>query len=200
MSSNTENESKKERVIHVEKIEYFIKILKNNPLELPRLLHVGLTTAKYRYLKRCVGKGTVVGRWVRIVNSANVDIGEDCLFQDGVYMRAGNQGRITIDDRAALNSYSKLFGHGTIEIEEEVQIGPGSIITTTTHDYYDENLETDFKKVTIKKRAWLGANVTVLPGVTIGQYAVIGAGAVVNNDIPPRTVAVGIPAQVVKEL
>jgi acetyltransferase-like isoleucine patch superfamily enzyme len=189
-----------ERIVHINKFDYFWKTLRTNPAELLRLLHVGLTTANYRYIKRCIGKGCVVGRWVQIVNSANVRIGDHCLFQDGVYMRAGNQGYITIHDRAALNSFSKLFGHGGIEIGEEAQIGPGTVITTTDHDYFDENLATEFKKVTIGRRVWVGANVTILPGVTIGEYSVIGAGAVVNKDIPPRSVAVGVPAKVIKTL
>jgi acetyltransferase-like isoleucine patch superfamily enzyme len=189
-----------ERTVHVNKFDYFLKTLRTNPAELLRLLHVGLNTANYRYIKRCIGKGCVVGRWVRIVNSANVRIGDHCLFQDGVYMRAGNQGYITIHDRAALNSFSKLFGHGGIEIGEEAQVGPGTIITTTDHDYYDENLATEFKKVTIGRRVWIGANVTILPGVTIGEYSMIGAGAVVNKDIPPHSVAVGVPARVIKTL
>ncbi len=189
-----------EKIVHIRKTDYIAKMLKQNPLELLRVLHVGWTTFKYRYLFRCVGAGTIVGRWVSIVNSGNVKIGTNCLFQDGVYMRAGNQGWITIEDRAALNSYSKLFAHGGIEIGEEAQIGPGSLVTTTDHDYYDENLETVFKTVRIGRRVWLGANVTVLPGVTIGEYAVIGAGAVVNRDIPPYAVAVGVPAKVIKYL
>lgn len=193
-------QSSGEKIVHIRKTAYISKVLKQNPLELFRVLHVAWTTFKYRYLFRCVGPGTIVGRWVAIVNTGNVKIGAHCLFQDGVYMRAGNQGWITIADRAALNSYSKLFAHGGIEIGEEAQIGPGSLITTTDHDYYDENLETIFKTVRIGRRVWLGANVTVLPGVTIGEYAVIGAGAVVNKDIPPYAVAVGVPAKVIKYL
>lgn len=174
--------------------------MRKNPLEAFRLLRVAWTTAKYRYVFRCVGPGTIVGRWVEIVNTENVKIGAQCLFQDGVYMRAGNQGWISIADRAALNSFTKLFGHGGIQIGEETQIGPGSLITTTDHDYYDHNLKTIFRQVTIGDRVWLGANVTVLPGVTIGDYAVIGAGAVVNRDIPAYALAVGVPAKVIKYL
>lgn len=188
------------RLIHVSKFDYLLKILRRNPSELLRLLHIALTTAKYRYIKRCIGKGCIVGRWTQIVNSANVQIGDYCLFQDGVYIRAGNQGKIIIGDQAALNSFSKLFGHGTIEIGEETQIGPGSLVTTTDHDYLDENLETRYKKVVIGKRVWIGANVTILPGVTIGDHAVIGAGAVVTKDVPPRSVAVGVPARVIKQI
>ncbi|MEM7127360.1 MAG: acyltransferase [Chloroflexota bacterium] len=199
-SQASSSQPQSEKIVHIQKSRYIATLLRQNPLEMFRLFHVAWTTAKYRYLFRCVGPGTIVGRWVEIVNTSNVEIGSHCLFQDGVYMRAGNQGWISIADRAALNSYSKLFGHGGIEIGEEAQVGPGSLITTTDHDYYDQNLETTFKQVTIGRRVWLGANVTVLPGVTIGEYAVIGAGAVVNRDIPPYAVAVGVPARVIKYL
>ena len=128
-----------EKIVHIRKSSYIATLLRQNPLEIFRVLQVAWTTAKYRYLLRCIGPGTIVGRWVEIVNTGNVKIGAHCLFQDNVYMRAGNQGWIRIADRAALNSYSKLFAHGGIDIGEETQIGPGSLITTTDHDYYDEN-------------------------------------------------------------
>ena len=56
------------------------------------------------------------------------------------------------------------------------------------------------QKVTIKKGAWLGANVTVLPGVTIGENSVVAAGALVNKDVEPNSVYAGIPAKKIKEL
>lgn len=200
LNSSDSSQPAPEKIVHIRKIDYIKKAFQKDPLDLLRVAHIAATTWWYRYVRRCVGKGTIVSRWVQIVNPANVRIGENCLFQDGVYMRAGNQGYIHIGDRAALNSYTKLFGHGGIEIGEEAQMGPGSLITTTDHDYHDENLETEFKKVTIGRRVWMGANVTVLPGVTIGEYSVIGAGAVVNRDIPPRSIAVGVPAKVIKTL
>jgi len=183
----------------IDKLRYLVRVIKHNPSELLRLLIIGLTTAKYRYLKRCIGKGTIVGPGTQIVNSANVHIGDDCLLQDSVFIRAGTEGKVTIGDRAALNSFCRLFGHGSIEIGEDTQLGPGSLITTTGHDY-DGDLETNFKRVVIGRRVWVGANVTILPGVEIGDFSVIGAGSVVTRRIPPRSIAVGVPARVVKHL
>lgn len=57
-----------------------------------------------------------------------------------------------------------------------------------------------YGRVTIKKNAWIGMNVTICQGVTIGEYAVVGAGAVVTRDIPDHAVAVGSPARVIKTL
>jgi acetyltransferase-like isoleucine patch superfamily enzyme len=186
-------------VYTLDKFAYLVRVIKTNPAELCRLLRIGLTTAKYRYIKRCVGKGTIVGVRTEIINSANVRIGNDCLLQDAIYMRAGTEGKIAIGDRAALNSFCRLFGHGSIEIGEDTQIGPGSLITTTEHDY-DHGLTAHFKRVVIGKGVWVGANVTILPGVEIGDGAVIGAGSVVMKNIASRCVALGVPARVVRFL
>jgi len=181
------------------KFSYFVRVLKSNPSELLRLFRIALTTAKFRYVKRCVGKGTVVGTRTEIINSANVHIGDGCLLQDAVYIRAGTDGSITIGDRAAINSFCRLFGHGSLVIGEDTQIGPGSLITTTDHDYQGD-LKEHFRPVSIGKGVWIGANVTVLSGVKIGDFAVVGAGSVVTKDIPPRSVAVGVPARVIMQL
>jgi acetyltransferase-like isoleucine patch superfamily enzyme len=183
----------------LDKLAYLMRVVKTNPSELIRLLRIGLTTAKYRYIRRCVGRGTIVGVRTEIINSANVRIGNDCLLQDAIYMRAGTEGRITIGDRAALNSFCRLFGHGSIDIGDDTQIGPGSLITTTGHDYH-EDLATSYRPVIIGKRVWIGANVTILPGVEIGDGAVIGAGSVVMKNILPRRMALGVPARVVQRL
>lgn len=183
----------------LEKVRYLWRVLRTDPSELLRLAHMALVTAKFRYVKRCVGKGTIVGPGTRIVNSANVRIGRGCLLQEGVYIRAGADGRVTIGDRAALNSFCRIFGHGGVEIGADTQIGPGVLITTTDHDY-DSQLETRYKRVKIGQRGWIGANVTVLPGIEIGDSCVIGAGAVVTKDVPGGSIAVGVPARVVRRI
>ena len=181
------------------KLAYFVSIVKSNPSELLRLFRIGLTTAKFRYVKRCVGKETVVGTRTEIINSANVHIGTGCLLQDAIYIRAGTNGRISIGDRVAINSFCRLFGHGSIVIGEDTQIGPGSLITTTDHDYQG-NLKEHFRPVTIGKGVWIGANVTILSGVEIGDSAVIGAGSVVTHDVAPGTVVAGNPARILRQV
>ena len=183
----------------LKKWSYLTRVMRSNPSELFRLLRIGLMTAKYRYLKPCIGKGTIVGTRTEIINSANVRIGNDCLLQDAIYIRAGTEGKIIIGDRAALNSFCRLFGHGSIEIGEDTQLGPGTLITTTGHDY-QHDLGAHFTPVIIGKGVWIGANVTILPGVEIGDFAVIGAGSVVTKSVASRCVAVGAPARVIKRV
>lgn len=182
----------------LEKGKYLARIIRQNPSELLNLLRVALTSAKFRYIRRCAGRGTVIGPGTTIINSANVRIGERCWLQDNIYIRAGTQGRVSIGNRVAINSFCKLFGHGTITIGDDTQLGPGTLITTTHHDYQGD-LEESFEPVAIGKRVWIGANVSVLAGVSIGDFSVIGAGSVVTKSIPPRSVAVGVPARVIRK-
>jgi acetyltransferase-like isoleucine patch superfamily enzyme len=171
--------------------------LMRDPFEALRFAGVAWNTFYFRYLRRCAGSGSIFGSENRIINAANVSIGRGCLFQDSVYVRAGATGRVVIGDRAAINSFCQLYGHGGITIGEDTQLGPGSIVTTTGHDY-EGDLEESYRSVRIGCRVWIGANVTVIGGVSIGDGAVIGAGAVVIRDVPPGTLAVGVPARVVK--
>jgi acetyltransferase-like isoleucine patch superfamily enzyme len=183
-----------------EKLNEALSGLRRDPLEVLRLARMGFATARFRYLMRVAGPGCVFGTNNRVINAANVTIGRGCLFQDSIYIRAGVNGRVSIGDRVALNSFVQLYGHGGISLGDETQIGPGTIITTTGHDYTERNLEAHFKPIIIGKRVWVGANATIIGGVTIGDCAVIGAGAVVIRDIPAHSVAVGVPARVVRQL
>jgi acetyltransferase-like isoleucine patch superfamily enzyme len=113
-------------------------------------------------------------------------------------MRAGPNGHINLADHCAVNSFAKLFGHGGIDVGANTQLGPGVLITTTTHDFR-KSMRTEFRQVKIEQWAWIGANAVILPGITIGQYAVIGAGSIVTKDIPDYAIAVGNPARVIGE-
>jgi acetyltransferase-like isoleucine patch superfamily enzyme len=186
-------------VYSLDRLAYLGRIARHDPAELIRLGRIGLATARLRFVKRCIGPGSVVGIGATVVNAANVRMGRRVLLQDYVYVRAGTEGRVTIGDRVAINSYVRLFGHGGITIGADTQIGPGTLITTTGHDYRGE-LAASFTPVVIGERVWIGANVTVLPGVEIGDETVVGAGTIVNRSLPPRVVAVGNPARIVREI
>lgn len=180
------------------KAQYLLRVAFRNPSELLRIAKVAWTTFHYRWIRRCVGRNTVVGEGTVMVNSANIYIGSDCLLQDRVYLRAGIGGHIVIDDGAALNSFVQMYGHGGIHIGKDSQVGPNTVVTTTGHDYLSSDLDSEYSGISIGERVWIGANCTILGGVHIGDQAVIGAGAVVTKDIPARCVAVGVPARVIR--
>lgn len=90
-----------------------------------------------------------------------------------------------------------------VYIGDNVMIGPNTTISTATHPLSLKGRRANLaqgKTIRIGNDVWLGANVTVLPGVTIGNNVIIGAGAVVNKDIPNNSIAVGVPARVIKEI
>ncbi|WP_244666174.1 sugar O-acetyltransferase [Lactobacillus nasalidis] len=96
-----------------------------------------------------------------------------------------------------INHHFTAMSIGGITIEDGVQIGPNVTVATDNHDF-DNRMIMRCKPVTIKKNAWIGASVTIMPGVTIGENAVIGGGAVVTKDIPDNAIAAGVPAKVIR--
>ena len=90
-----------------------------------------------------------------------------------------------------------------VNMGDNVMIGPNTIITTVGHPISPKGRREHMcvtSPVTIGSDVWIGGNVTILPGVNIGDNVVIGAGAVVTNDIPDNSLAVGVPARVIKEI
>ena len=108
--------------------------------------------------------------------------------------------RVTFGKNVFINHSAILSASGGIEFEDGVMAAPGLRIATINHDMYDRHITYTYGKVTVKKNAWLGLNVTICPGVTIGKYAVVAAGAVVTKDVPDYAVVGGVPAKVIKML
>ena len=108
---------------------------------------------------------------------------------------------IKIGKNVFINHACTFLDMGGITIEDGALIGPKVNIITENHPL-DPNDRSALlvKPVIIKKKAWIGAGATILPGVTIGENAVVVAGAVVSKDVPDNTVAAGIPAKVIKEI
>ena len=108
--------------------------------------------------------------------------------------------RVKFGKNVFINHSAILSASGGIEFGDGVCIAPGLRIASINHDFNERHTKYTYDKVTIKKNAWLGMNVTVCPGVTIGEYAVIAAGAVVTKDVPDFAVVGGVPAKVIKML
>ena len=119
---------------------------------------------------------------VRILTPFICDFGNRVKFGKGVF----------------INHSAILSASGGIEFEDGVMVAPGVRIATINHDMNNRHTIYTYGKVTVKKNAWLGMNVTVCPGVTIGKYAVVAAGAVVTKDVPDYAVVGGVPAKVIR--
>ena len=99
-----------------------------------------------------------------------------------------------------INHSAILSASGGIEFEDGVQVAPGIRIATINHDFNERHTKYTYGKVTIKKNAWIGMNVTICPGVTIGENPVVAAGAVVTKDVAPNTIVGGNPAKFIKSI
>ena len=108
--------------------------------------------------------------------------------------------RVKFGKNVFINHSAILSASGGIEFEDGVMCAPGIRIATINHDMTDRHITYTYGKVLIKENAWLGMNVTICPGVTVGKFAVVAAGAVVTKDVPDYAVVGGVPAKVIKML
>jgi acetyltransferase-like isoleucine patch superfamily enzyme len=113
-----------------------------------------------------------------------------------------NFGRhIRIGKNVFINHACSFLDLGGITIEDDVQIGPRVNLVTENHPIDPaKRKHLDLKSIVIKRNAWIGAGVTILPGVTVGENSIVAAGAVVNNDVPDNTIVGGVPAKVLRVL
>lgn len=130
----------------------------------------------------------------------NISIGPGCVFES-------EEGRISIGDNVVFSANAYLGADfGEITISNDVRIGMNTLMRAANHRYDQSPNVPIFAqghlpgKIVIGNDVWIGANVTILPDVHIGDHCVIGAGSVVTKDVPSRSVAIGVPAKVIKKL
>ena len=124
---------------------------------------------------------------------------QDVTVFTPLYINCGKH--ITIGKNVFINFDCTFLALGGITIEDDVLIGPKVSLITENHPLNPEERKgLTGKPILIKKNAWIGANATILPGVTIGENAVVAAGAVVSKDVPDNTIVGGIPAKFIKSV
>lgn len=108
---------------------------------------------------------------------------------------------ITIGKNVFINSGCHFQDQSGVWIGDDVLIGHNVVFATINHDLEPKNnRKNHYKPITVKDHVWIGSNVTVLPGVTIGEWAVAAAGAVITKDVEPYTVVGGVPAKFIKRI
>jgi acetyltransferase-like isoleucine patch superfamily enzyme len=148
----------------------------------------------------------VQGNVLEALREGRLEIGEHTLFEPMVWITAPGDARIRIGSGCFLNIAVMIASEHMVEIGDHCMLANGCFVSDAAHRFDDPDMPVPWQGFTSKGPArigdncWLGANVVVTSGVTIGERCVIGANSVVTRDIPPRTIAAGSPARVIREI
>lgn len=150
-----------------------------------------------------------LGRGVKIHADASVDASRSpgVIFGNGVTINRyayiqGGKGGVRLGNGVEINNFSIINGTGSVDIGDQTLIGPGVRIISYQHQTARDSpiysQPVDAKPIKIGRDVWLGANAIILAGVTIGDGAVVAAGAVVRQDVPAYAIVAGVPAEIKK--
>lgn len=125
------------------------------------------------------------------------NIGEESRIMPPLTVVRGN--RVKIGRNVVVMNNSLFMAAGGITIEDDVMVAANVQLISNNHDLYDHQILT-CKPVRLKRNCWIGAGATILPGITVGENAVVAAGAVVAKDVEDNAVVGGNPAKVIKRI
>lgn len=134
-----------------------------------------------------IGDNTRIWHWVHVSSGAR--IGERCSLGQNVYI--GN--KVEIGNNVKIQNNVSVYDN--VILEDDVFCGPSMVFTNVYNPRSAVSRKDEYRTTVVKQGATLGANCTIVCGVTIGEYAFVGAGAVINQDVPPYALMVGVPAK-----
>jgi len=134
-----------------------------------------------------IGSGSRVWQWVHVCGGAK--IGSGVSLGQNVFV--GN--KVIIGDKCKIQNNVSVYDN--VYLEEGVFCGPSMVFTNVYNPRSLIERKDEYRDTFVKKGATLGANCTIVCGITVGAYAFVGAGAVVNKDVPPYALMVGVPAR-----
>lgn len=135
-----------------------------------------------------IGKGTRI--WSHVQIRKDAEIGEGCNIGKGVYIDYG----VKIGNRVKIQNYVSVY-HG-VEIGDDVFVGPSATFTNDKHPRAWLWNEERLCRTKVEDGASIGANATIVCGITLGKYCMIGAGSVVTRDVPPHALILGSPGKI----
>lgn len=134
-----------------------------------------------------IGEGTSIWHWTHICGGARV--GCHCSLGQNVFI--GND--VVIGSRVKIQNNVSIYD--SVHIEDDVFCGPSMVFTNVYNPRAEIQRKAEYKKTLVRRGATIGANATIVCGVTIGEYAFIGASALVNKDVPNFALMLGVPAR-----
>ena len=134
-----------------------------------------------------IGDGTAIWHWVHVCGTAR--IGSGCSLGQNVYV--GND--VTIGNNVRIQNGVSVYD--AVTLEDDVFCGPAMVFTNVYNPRAAVARKNEYRRTLVKRGATLGANCTIVCGATIGEHAFVGAGAVVQKDVKPFALMVGVPAR-----
>jgi UDP-2-acetamido-3-amino-2,3-dideoxy-glucuronate N-acetyltransferase len=134
-----------------------------------------------------IGEGTRVWHWVHVSGGAR--IGRNCSLGQNVFVA----NKVVIGDNVKIQNNVSIYDE--VSLEDDVFCGPSMVFTNVYNPRSAFSRKDAYRKTLVKRGASLGANCTIVCGITIGEHAFVGAGAVVNRDVPAFALMVGVPAR-----
>jgi len=134
-----------------------------------------------------VGEGTKIWHFSHVMS--NCHIGEKCNFGQNVHVASG----VRIGNNVKIQNNVSVYAG--VELEDDVFCGPSMVFTNVLTPRSHVNRRAEYSKTLVKRGASLGANSTIVCGVTVGRFAFVGAGAVVTKDVPDHALMAGVPAR-----
>ncbi len=148
----------------------------------------------------------IQGNVLEALDDGRLEIGRHTVFEPQCWITIAPEGRVRIGEGCFLNIGTMLAAQNEVTIGSHTMIANGSFVSDASHRFDDPDVPVPWQGFTSKgptrigSNCWLGANVVVTSGVTIGDRCVIGANSVVTRDLPPRTIAAGVPAKVIRRI
>lgn len=137
----------------------------------------------------------------KLCRNSKFTVGKFLMIDGPIYIKCEKGATLSIGNNVFFNHNCSITAHSSISIGDGCNIANNVVIVDHNHKICSNGVENTFstKNVTIGKKVWIGANSTILPGVNIGDGAVIAAGAVVTRDVPSNECWGGVPARFIKK-
>lgn len=185
------------------KLKYFphlnVKVYKGVKIYIPNKDNLQIAANSHIQIGEIWENTNYTNSTFSIAPRGKVILGGSFTFYTGIFVKVENEAVLKIGNGGYMNNNVTINCFKSITIGDGAVISKGVTIRDNDNHTIDGKVDKTSMPISIGNRVWIGLNATILKGVTIGEGAVIAAGAVVNKDVPPNCLVGGVPAKIIKE-